>query len=58
MMKDYYVEEQSKDLNNFLPLTFHIVNLNDHQWPKFEKQYHEKILNDDQSNNLWIVKPG
>lgn len=43
MMKDYYVEEQSKDLNNFLPLTFHIVNLNDHQWPKFEKQYHEKI---------------
>lgn len=34
MMKDHF-SEQIKELFDFLPVTFHIVNLEDHEWPKF-----------------------
>ena len=54
----YYFEATNQDIDNVLPLTYHIKNgLEDPEFKKFE-EYFNKNSEKSKMKNVWIIKPG
>ena len=60
-MKEYYESEGANPFD-VLPLTFHVKNgSSDPDFSNFQKHFNEQkelCKNDENSNNVWIIKPG
>ena len=46
-------------MDQFMPLTFHVTNLEDEEWTSFKAAFMKHTQDEDETRatNLWILKP-
>ena len=59
-MRAYCQGEGREPMDQFMPLTFHVTNLEDEEWTSFKAAFTKHVTADGQearATNLWILKP-
>ena len=58
-MRAYCAVEGREPMDQFMPLTFHVTNLEDEEWTSFKAAFvkHSTEEQEARATNLWILKP-
>ena len=58
-MRAYCATEGREPMDQFMPLTFHVTNLEDAEWTSFKAAFTKHAQDEDKARatNLWILKP-